>query len=242
MSERNYRILIGTAGWRHLQWGNEVFYPEDLPEDWYLSFYANEFSIALVPEKQWQDLKATEQIVVEINEQATPGFKCIFELDLTRHLAGDLTLQKELAVRVATLSQIESYVSGLLVSADIAAFNRKDFTDEIISLNNHFKVCIELKDATEESDLTELIAFCELYSMSVSWSGQGGVIVPEASRLWLARCDSNQDNKALLQQLKTVIAEQLKRESLSREHIIIIDGSPPKIEAVRNANIMLDIM
>lgn len=39
---------VGSAGWRHSGWQNS-FYPEDLPEDWQLAYYANEFSAVLVP-------------------------------------------------------------------------------------------------------------------------------------------------------------------------------------------------
>ncbi|MDH5483866.1 MAG: hypothetical protein OEY43_01420 [Gammaproteobacteria bacterium] len=39
---------VGSLGWRHSGWQQD-FYPEDLPEDWQLSYYANEFSTVLVP-------------------------------------------------------------------------------------------------------------------------------------------------------------------------------------------------
>lgn len=45
--------IIGSWGWRHSEWGNDVFYPDDLPEDWQLSYYANEFDLAVVPASYW---------------------------------------------------------------------------------------------------------------------------------------------------------------------------------------------
>lgn len=35
-------LLFGTRGWQHTAWQGD-FYPEDLPQDWFLGFYANEF-------------------------------------------------------------------------------------------------------------------------------------------------------------------------------------------------------
>ena len=44
---------IGAWGWQHVGWGKDVFYPDDLPEDWQLSYYANEFDMVVVPANYW---------------------------------------------------------------------------------------------------------------------------------------------------------------------------------------------
>ncbi len=41
-------LLIGARGWDHEGWVGD-FYPDDLPPDWRLSYYANAFRAALVP-------------------------------------------------------------------------------------------------------------------------------------------------------------------------------------------------
>jgi len=35
-------LVVGARGWEHAQW-LETYYPDDLPEDWQLDYYANEF-------------------------------------------------------------------------------------------------------------------------------------------------------------------------------------------------------
>ena len=45
-------MCLGSRGWRHESW-DEDFYPDDLPEDWQLSYYANEFSTVLIPADYW---------------------------------------------------------------------------------------------------------------------------------------------------------------------------------------------
>ena len=40
-------ISIATEDWLHAQWGKK-FYPDDLPDEWRLSYYANEFEAALL--------------------------------------------------------------------------------------------------------------------------------------------------------------------------------------------------
>ncbi len=231
MSQRDYRILIGTAGWQHSEWGNEVFYPEDLPEDWFLSFYSNEFPVVVVPESQWAYVSEAEQMMDEIIEQATVGFKCIFELDLMA--------QKNIPIRLEYLAKVDGFLGGLLVRVNSDFVNDNKLCEQLVSLNNDFNICL---DVDGEVELSDLATFCEQHAISVCWRGKGEVIVPDESRLWLARCDSGQDKKATAQQLKTIITEQLKLESQSRVHILIVDGTPPSIEVTRNASIMLDIM
>ncbi len=45
--------IIGSWGWQHSEWENDVFYPDDLPQDWQLSYYSNEFDLAVVPASYW---------------------------------------------------------------------------------------------------------------------------------------------------------------------------------------------
>lgn len=41
------RLVVAAADWRHPAW-ESAFYPEDLPGDWQLTYYANEFRAVLV--------------------------------------------------------------------------------------------------------------------------------------------------------------------------------------------------
>jgi len=41
-------LKLGCYGWNHASWAGR-YYPDDLPEDWRLSYYANDFSCVLVP-------------------------------------------------------------------------------------------------------------------------------------------------------------------------------------------------
>ena len=50
-------INLGAFGWLHPHWINS-YYPEDLPEDWRLGYYSNEFNTVLVPAVYWQDMRA----------------------------------------------------------------------------------------------------------------------------------------------------------------------------------------
>ena len=50
---KTLNIQLGAYGWQHAHWLNR-FYPDDLPEDWQLMYYSNEFNSVLVPTAYWQ--------------------------------------------------------------------------------------------------------------------------------------------------------------------------------------------
>ena len=47
-------VLVGASGWQHAAWRG-AFYPDDLPEDWQLPYYATRFQAVWLPAASWQD-------------------------------------------------------------------------------------------------------------------------------------------------------------------------------------------
>jgi len=62
-------LVIGACDWRHKHW-RKSFYPEELPADWCLGFYSNEFETVLVPSSRWSDKSGyrCEGWLDEVNE------------------------------------------------------------------------------------------------------------------------------------------------------------------------------
>lgn len=46
-------VYVGSAGWTHADWRGR-FYPDDMPEDWLLSFYNTQFQAVYLPAAVWQ--------------------------------------------------------------------------------------------------------------------------------------------------------------------------------------------
>jgi hypothetical protein len=59
MTANPSEIHVAARGWLHPSWQGD-FYPDDLPEDWRLSYYSNEFRTVVVPEVEWSDLGSIE--------------------------------------------------------------------------------------------------------------------------------------------------------------------------------------
>ena len=64
------RVRIGTIGWLFDSW-DRSYYPEDIPEEWKLGYYANELTAVVVPEEQWKlaDPDQLEEMVEDVHEE-----------------------------------------------------------------------------------------------------------------------------------------------------------------------------
>ncbi len=70
-------VLVGSRGWDHEQWVGG-FYPEDLPGDWRLTYYANAFRAVLVPADRLLDVAADE--VEAWRDDVPEDFRFYFEI------------------------------------------------------------------------------------------------------------------------------------------------------------------
>lgn len=49
----SHLVKAGAVGWERPAWRQD-FYPEDLPEDWLLSYYNTQFQAVFLPATMWQ--------------------------------------------------------------------------------------------------------------------------------------------------------------------------------------------
>lgn len=87
VSEESF-IRVGACGWDLPHWNNS-FYPDDLPQDWRLSYYANEFSAVLVPADVWQ---AEQENLEDWGDEVGQGFR--FYLQQAERVASEAELLK----------------------------------------------------------------------------------------------------------------------------------------------------
>lgn len=70
-------ISIAARGWQGAEW--DGYYPDDLPADWRLDYYANEFFAVLVPHAAWRS--AHDEALLEWQEQVSDDFRFFYEVD-----------------------------------------------------------------------------------------------------------------------------------------------------------------
>jgi len=79
-SDNLAEIVVGARGWLHPSWEMQ-FYPDDLPTDWKLGYYANEYRCVLVPAEQW--IEVDDELLEQWADDASEDFSLFFELPET---------------------------------------------------------------------------------------------------------------------------------------------------------------
>ena len=71
-----FAVVVGARGWQHRGWEG-TYYPTDLPAQWRLPYYANDFSGVLVPEREWRQVSPAE--LRQWREDTPEGFGFFLE-------------------------------------------------------------------------------------------------------------------------------------------------------------------
>jgi len=70
-------FFLGARGWDHPAW-QDSFYPDDLPPEWRLSYYANEFNAVLASSDLWG--AADAELIASWADDVHDGFRFFLEL------------------------------------------------------------------------------------------------------------------------------------------------------------------
>lgn len=98
--------FLGARGWEYPAWDGR-FYPDDLPSDWRLIYYANEFSTVLVPEDRFA--AASNEELEEWAEEVPEGFRFFVEIRQKALEEGDV---ETLAARLQLLGE---HLGGVVI-------------------------------------------------------------------------------------------------------------------------------
>jgi len=71
-----YRCNLGAIGWDHDAWCG-VFYPDDMPSEWRLSFYNTEFECVYLPYAMWSH--AAIETLAQWREDTLARFRFLLE-------------------------------------------------------------------------------------------------------------------------------------------------------------------
>lgn len=223
----DYEILMGACGWQYDQWDTQ-YYPEDLPAEWRLAYYGNEFPVVLIPESYWHD--STQSVADWIEEsEERPVF--IAELPSRRLLQGqDLSVDQWLE----QLAPLRSRLIGISCPVDDA----NALPDLLEPLPPDIPLCVEPRTPLSDEDLGALVAQAPR-SVGCCWHGQGDASCMHAGPLSIARVDSRQ---ITARELRAVVETCLSAAGEGRRVALLVDGDPPDLETLRNAEVILDLL
>lgn len=82
-------VLVGAMDWRHEPW-IKGFYPVDLPQDWRLSYYANEYTTMVIDLAEF-DADGREELLAEL-EDCHENFHPVLKIQTPRLRADEIEL------------------------------------------------------------------------------------------------------------------------------------------------------
>lgn len=115
MTLADMHLQIAAVGWDHEHW-HEDFYPPDLPPDWRLSYYANEFREVLVPASVW--LREHTPDLRQWDEDTAHEFRFYI------HVTATLLSRLDWSTVIQRLLSLDEKLGGIVMDRRSAAFGQ----------------------------------------------------------------------------------------------------------------------
>ncbi len=223
---KDYRVLIGTYGWQHAQWQGG-FYPEDLPADWQLAYYSNEFPVVLLPAAYWQ------QAGVDVVGWLTESNDTLrFIVEWPEHWQTPLLIEQGYTL----LKQFGARLLGVLVP--LVAQTATVLQPVIEQLLRDYRVCVDYGMDLPALPVT-LSSQVNAEQVSVCWHGTGDGKILQRGSLALARIDCKE---LTLRGIRQVLEACLAAQAPQRYLVVIFEGEPPPVILMEKATVMLDML
>lgn len=223
-------IAIGAYGWLHPQW-DEDFYPDDLPFEWKIGYYGNEYPLAVVPHTYWtehanevgqwlEDCDESLEFIAEwppsgaaapVNEQAAAGIAALGKRVIA--ILFPITAMPSEYEWDIFKKYANEYVLSFDVSPDLNAGFKAEWAQRSSDIEAGFCWHGDPTDADE------------LYAGKIGICRVGELLEPRALRVLFEK----------------MIAVD-KQTNHNKPLVFIADGSPPSLQLLTNAGIILDLL
>ena len=226
MSVETHRVLIGACDWNHPAWLDD-FYSEDLPEDWRLGFYSNEFPVVYVSAAQWINNEDSE----EWSEDVSDSFRFILEIPY------DVLIEESrFASVLIQVKNLGEFCLGLVFqiqpSIDMTVFKKHlDKAQELTA------VCVNTCGIPISDELSDIL---KQQNVSEVWDGESAD--SEKLKQGALAITHISGEKFDMTALRNVIEGCLAASTEDRISVLCIDGNPPSLELLRNADIILNLL
>ncbi len=231
MTNTHTDIIVAARGWSYPSWHGS-FYPDDLPEDWQLSFYGNEFNAVVVPASKWVslDIVEIERWIEDVPEEF------LFYLEVE-----DLLTDWEQTAEI--IKPLDNQLGGILlrpleVGADLAMISAN-----IAAASRLAPVSVLLPDGMEPDKAGK--SLLKEYGVQCSWNvgdGRPGWMDADYdSPLVVVRVAGNKNFTA--RQWRETIETSLRKGDIKNHTILmVVDSAEPKINDLRTAMMIGEMM
>ncbi len=225
MTIDTHRLLIGSAGWQHPEWENS-YYPEDLPPDWRLGYYANEFSLAVITRRE-QAL--SDDLVAEI-EECREQLMAVIAVSLD-----DEDAVQALQRAVALADQLGRQCVGVIVQCRPALLADENLSASLRGYAQQIPLCI---DPQVEALSPALQARLRQQDIGWSWNAVSDSDGLDSGRLGIISIQGEFSPMQLRKRVETA----LKFGTDDRKLALVFHGRPPSIEQMRQAKMIEELL
>ena len=224
------RILIGASGWLHSGW-QEQFYPEDLPQDWQLAYYGNEFSVVLIREQEWQQGEV-ENWLDETDD--LPLF--IAELPLTN----SENVLHDAQTYLEKIRGLGERCMGIVCQLN-ATIGTDDLTVLLKQCNALAPTCVDISvdlDGELPSSLQKVLQDNRtniVGKSSAEFSNVSGTLI------LINICTDELDLKILRKAMDSLLQHENK-EGKEYQLVLLLNGEPPSMDLMKQAKVLLELL
>ena len=231
MTNTHCEIIVTARGWSYPSW-HGTFYPDDLPEDWQLSYYGNEFSAVVVPASEWVGIDPVE--IERWVEDVPEGFLFYLEIE-------DPLTDWEQTAKI--LKPLGDQLGGFLlrpmeVDADLAIIS-----PNIASASQLAPVSVLLPDGVEPNTAGKKML--KQFGVQCSWNvgeGKPGWMDSDYDSQLVVVCIAGNKNFTARQWRETIETSMDKSAVKDRTVLMVIDSEKPKISDLRTAMMIGEMM
>ncbi len=234
MDTHRHRLLIGACGWEHPSWIG-TFYPDDLPEDWRLTFYSNEFRLALVPDRSWEEeAHGPRQWLEACDDQF--AFLTEVPIDLVRRFLDQSGVRDELLAWQQKYLALGRQWLGTLVHVPSEGVSEEALERLLGLLSDSPCVCL---DAAVGAARDAAGALARRLEVGLVWDGEGTDPAFGGGELAVTRL---RRVTADLRSLRRVVEGACAPGEAHRTAALVVDTDPANIELMRQAEVIANLL
>ncbi len=236
--------IIASWGWDFAQWTPE-FYPDDLPDDWRLAYYSNEFRVVVIPGETLA--QADAESIEDWAEAVADDFD--FLLDLPSWFIAGARQDPDAAMQrlLNTVAPISEQVAGVILPAAPAMTVLPPI---VAGLAASFPVTL-LFNEVPAGPLPELAAYEGRVLLGLNMTSSA----PQTEQDWVAahlstlpagslglvvmQCDPKKPRD--LRQLRHIIEPCIRARSSYDPVYLVFRGQPTRLDDMKNAGVIAEL-
>jgi len=244
-----YKLHIGSYSWLHDSW-NDSFYPEDLPVEWQFAYYANEYSVIMVP---WAVLHDNFELLEQGIDDSEASCRLIFEMPIddisNRSSEVIISEVQRFLEKVSFVGDRGLGIVYVLQYSDICHISNSKIellTSILETSHTQLNTCIDLKQIETLNDsikplpekLSSLLSTTKTglcrhndisHKLAVNWDSKLQVTLCD-----IAKCDPKK--------MRKIVENSLVDECADTTNVLIFQSESPSHEQMNTASVISDLL